>query len=489
MPHRNRKFIKRNRYRKLKNLANIPNNAVVNLSNHKLTEPQLTLLAKGLGFSPIPAPQHKISLIRDTLLFNRTIRLQHHFQVKERTATTPADPYKPPSGWVPKASQNKQLDAYLNVITEEIVNDLNTPKRRYHNISREERTAITELRENPNIIIKPADKGGAVVILNLHEYLQEAHRQLEDRDTYTKLNEDLNPKITKEITNFVNSINNKISTNLAKYIIPKNWRTPIFYLLPKIHKPGNPGRPIVSAINAPTANMSEVVDNILKPLAQNVKSYLKDTTQFLNEINKITPIPQNSILMTADVKSLYTSIPHREGILATKEKLETRAEKEIPTWIILRFIHFILTKNCFEFNNEFYLQTNGTSMGTKMAPEYAIIFMDNLEQKFLESQPHKPLVWLRYIDDIFMIWPHSCEALDAFKISLNSYHKTIKFTFETSDTEIHFLDTIIKKDNQGNLITSLYTKPTDAHLYLHYNSCHPQSQKRSIPYSQAIRIR
>ena len=127
-------------------------------------------------------------------------------------------------------------------------------------------------------------------------------------------------------------------------------------------------------------------------------------------------------------------------------------------------------------------------MGTKCAPSYVIIFMGKFEED-LSCQHIPPLVWRRYIDNVFLIWPHSREELDSFISHLNQVHNTIKFTSDISDTSVNFLVVKITKDIHGRLTTSLYTKPTDAHLYLHYSSYHPIQQKKSIPYSQAVRIR
>jgi hypothetical protein len=74
-------------------------------------------------------------------------------------------------------------------------------------------------------------------------------------------------------------------------------------------------------------------------------------------------------------------------------------------------------------------------------------------------------------------------------IFLNDFHPSIKFTYEISNKEAHFLDVTVLKDKNGLIQTSLYTKPTDAHMELHYTSHHPIHQKKSIPYSQAVRIR
>ena len=71
---------------------------------------------------------------------------------------------------------------------------------------------------------------------------------------------------------------------------------------------------------------------------------------------------------------------------------------------------------------------------------------------------------------------------------LHSFHDTIKFTVEYSKKSITFLDvTTYQEDNW--IKSTLYVKPTDSHSYLDYYSCHPQTIKRSIPYSQFLRMR
>ena len=66
---------------------------------------------------------------------------------------------------------------------------------------------------------------------------------------------------------------------------------------------------------------------------------------------------------------------------------------------------FVLNNNddIFTFNNTAYQQKLGTAVGTKFSPRYTCIYMDEVERKFLETQSKKPLIWLRYIDDIFFI--------------------------------------------------------------------------------------
>ena len=167
-----------------------------------------------------------------------------------------------------------------------------------------------------------------------------------------------------------------------------------------------------------------------------------------------------------------------------KEALDRCATQEIKTWIILRLMLFVLQKHCFEFNDKFYKQISGTIMGTKSAHSNAITFMTYLKSQFFATQRLKSLVWLRYIDDIFMIWPHTRQELSSFMASLNSFHNAIKFTCDADKYTANFQDVQIRKDDWEKLHTSVYTKPTDTHMYLHYLFFHPEHLKRSISLQQ-----
>ena len=115
----------------------------------------------------------------------------------------------------------------------------------------------------------------------------------------------------------------------------------------------------------------------------------------------------------------------------------------------------------------------------KMAPTYANIFMYCVENTFLSTFNLQPTAYLRYIDDIFLIWPHGIDTLETFLEDANRTHPNISFTHEYSTTAVSFLDVIIKINN-GIIATSSYQKTnTDNDRYLHYTSCHPMHMKNS----------
>ena len=230
----------------------------------------------------------------------------------------------------------------------------------------------------------------------------------------------------------------QIDKRTKEFLTPHHPRPARFYLLPKIHKPGNPGRPIVASNGAPTENISRFVDFFLQPRVAEIPSYIRDTTDFINKLRRLPILPIGTLLVTLDVSSLYTNIPHEEGITACEEALNLRESLIPPTADVCQLIRFILSMNAFNFNNKYYLQIHGTAMGTRMAPSYANLFMGKLEREFLQTQNILPRVWWRFIDDIFAIWTHGEPSLRTFVENLNRHHPTIKFTANWSAEQVSF---------------------------------------------------
>lgn len=99
------------------------------------------------------------------------------------------------------------------------------------------------------------------------------------------------------------------------------------------------------------------------------------------------------------------------------------------------------SQNDFEFNGHFHLQTHGTAMRKKFVPAYVNIYMVEWEWTVFPKWPKKPMVYRRYLDDIFGIWPHPVEELHHFMNILNCHHETIHLKHEIQMEKISFLDT------------------------------------------------
>ena len=141
----------------------------------------------------------------------------------------------------------------------------------------------------------------------------------------------------------------------ATNLIIDNPKCARFYPRPKIHKTYNTRRPIVSNCSFPTERDSKYLDEILNPIVENLRSYVKDSTHVLNIFENLNYTDSHRpILFTMDVILLYTVIPHGEGLKAIEHFLNTRNVQDPPTNTIIRLADFVLTWNVFEFDKKFY---------------------------------------------------------------------------------------------------------------------------------------
>ena len=429
------------------------------------------------------------------------MRLHHKYHEEnpeesaEESGEEEESPHKllrPSKGYKPEDHEmDTNIMRYKTTVLNEMKIELANKRRPRFNTTKEERRAMKTLKTNKDIVIKPADKGGAIVVMNKQDYIDEGMRQLANKDHYREL-ENTHQTIKqfiKEVKSTLDTILRKeyISEDLHKILVRTHPRTSNLYLLPKIHKKNNPGRPIINSIGSLTETLSAFIDEILRRYSKLAKSYVKDTSHFLH-LTKNLKVKETDQLVTVDVTALYTNIPHIDGIKRVVKFIRNHGATPQEIELCETLLPHILQKNYFQFNDKIYLQISGTAMGTRCAPNYAIIFMAEIEEDFLASQDIIPATWLRFIDDIFMIWNHPKEDLNRFITNLNNFHKTIKFTMESSDYGLPFLDTFIYKED-NTLKTRVYHKPTDNKQYLLYTSCHPKNQKDAIPYGLLVRAK
>jgi len=194
-----------------------------------------------------------------------------------------------------------------------------------------------------------------------------------------------------------------------------------------------------------------------------------------------------------DVESLYTNIDNKVGFESVKQAFLDNPDPERPDEEVLTLLLTSLENNDFTFNGDWFLQTSGTAMGKKFAPNYANIFMAKWEKEALSKCLKQPQCYYRYLDDIFIIWPHSKEDFIAFLNTLNAHHPNIKLKSTISAKSISFLDVTLFKgtgfQQDGVLDTKVYFKPTDTHELLHKTSYHPSHTFRGIVRSQILRFK
>ena len=258
------------------------------------------------------------------------------------------------------------------------------------------------------------------------------------------------------------------------------------YGSPKVHKPGCPLRPIVEGIGSCTYNVAKALKDILRPIEGDPQFYIKDSKDFTSKLQEIT-VKEDEILASHDVVSLFTNVPIERALDIIKDKLhdDTKLKKRTNLGVedVTELLALVLNTTYFQYKGTIYQQKFGAAMGGPCSPVVANIVMDHLFRKCQETAPEniRPRVALKFVDDSFEVVKKA--SLDALTDHMNQLDETgnLKFTSEEeSDNRLPFLDTLVHRNGDGSLSTSVYRKPTHTDQYLHFTSHHTLALSRSV---------
>ena len=155
-------------------------------------------------------------------------------------------------------------------------------------------------------------------------------------------------------------------------------------------------------------------------IAQGLPSFIKDTSHLINKIehlNKEGPLPENALLVSWDVVSMFPNIDNTLGISAVERALNSRSVKIPSTECITEAVEICLKSNNCQFGDRNYLQQHGTAMGPKNACSYADLAMGVIDDKVKEGEI-KPKLWWRYQDDIFAFYIGRRENLSSWNLPI-----------------------------------------------------------------------
>ena len=494
---------------------------VFNISSFSLGQHHLKLLSHGTKFTPVTKGNY-VDAKKCTDDFIRKLKIKYAFHDEE---------YEDDSLCRNKSTKQIRIhDDELNQILKKIESVEPTPKQTSDNLSEIERKALRELMDDNNLVIKEADKGGALIIMNNEFYKNKLvlKDHLSNTDTYKKIPPDADKKTMQKLIELVQKHDGCLTAKEKEYVKDQNWRSSEFYIRPKVHKcktileevkkssehvlnlsgaPDLSGRPIVAGTKAPTRHLSDLISEILRPIVETQTSYVKDDWDYLRKLPR--KLNGKFKLFGCDITSLYTSIPHELGLKAVEYWLKRSRhliKDRFTNEFILESIEFLLKNNNFVFDNEMYNQLKGTAMGASFAAFYACLTIGYLEETKLYpklqqqfSQDEANIIketYKRFMDDgiVFLPWT-ACK--DTFLALLNEMDPSIKFTLENTEQvqyhsrtmeRLNFLDLSIILDDQGAIHTDVHYKPTNSHDYLHYDSFHPEHTLNNIPYCLAKRI-
>ena len=352
------------------------------------------------------------------------------------------------------------------------------------NISQDEFRALKYFKNEKPFIVAECDKNVGIAFIPHTLYNSLALSHLNDDKLYLNLEE--NPLNSKSfiIKNCLENLlqNKDISKNLFKGLIIKDPKIGKFRLLPKLHKSKYSSRPIINCVSHPTSLICLLIDLVLQPFVFSCESYLKDSQNLIQKRLDLV-FPSDSKLYSCDFESLYTNINLRHALVIISEFIAKNfVSYHLSSNGFFNLLKLVFENNIFSFNKKFYIQISGIAMGSKCGPSIANIYVYLLEKKFLTI--HKPLFYVRFIDDIFVITKKEFE-IDLLKRNF----VPLKLNIDTNET-VNFLDlNICLNYITGKLNFSLYIKPTNTFSYLLTTSNHPSFIFKNIPKSLFFRIR
>lgn len=349
---------------------------------------------------------------------------------------------------------------------------------------------IKQLTKNNNIIIKPADKNLGLCIIKKERYNDLCMNILSDTNTYNSTPDLIKKKETFPKLRKILNGHDKLWSRKRKFDREQNQlsylaksllqlennpqcRPARFYILPKMHKVPTTGRPIASCLNTPSYYTSVYLHNILYPLLKTLSNICLSSRSILAELNSLRLDYNENCILCADVKSLYPSIPIDFGLTAITSVLQRFPNlinfTEIP--FIIDLLNWVLRTNYLEHDNHLYLQISGTAMGTPLAVAYANLVLWYIETDCLDL---KPIMYKRYIDDLFVITKTEQQAhqiIDLFQSKCPS----IQLDAITIDKKGIFLDLEIKIVESGLITYKIYQKPMNKYLYIPPTSAHSKA--------------
>ena len=167
-------------------------------------------------------------------------------------------------------------------------------------------------------------------------------------------------------------------------------------------------------------------------------------------------------MVSYDVTALFTSVPIPPVLKIIEEKLtKDKALQQRTTMTIkhiIKLLEFCLRSAYFVFQGQHYEQVEGAAMGLPLSPIVANISMEHFETKALETAPHPPSLWKRFVDDTFVILDTTHK--EEFFQDINGIEEKIQFTAENTraDGSLPFLDTLVTAKGDESLSTSIYRK-------------------------------
>ena len=336
------------------------------------------------------------------------------------------------------------------------------------------RDTARRLRQAENITIRRADKTAALVLIDTNEYHTKLDEILSDQTKFQRITRNPIETIKREANRIIERVNASCTINLPP--IQGDFEAGYIYGNVKTHKQGNPLRPIISQIPTPTYHLAKTLNSILTPYTPS-KYCVKSSAEFLEMIKRT---PQDGIIASMDVESLFTNVPVDETINLILDRVyrdNSTPNLDIPEDALRALLELCTKKAPFISNKGLlYTQIDGVAMGSPLGVLFANFYMGIIEERVFSQNP-PPQTYCRYVDDTYICVPHDDDIhrlIQDFKDN-----SELNFTFEKSvEGALPFLDVLVTCKPSGTE-TSVYRKKTDLGMCLNGDSECPRKFKNS----------
>ena len=367
-----------------------------------------------------------------------------------------------------------------------------------------QRRALQALQQQDDFLIVQCDKNLGPAIMQKEDYIATAFRDhLNDRSTYKYLTPVFAKwfaiKLKQDILSWLNTYKVSLPKTTVAFMKRKlEENTDPFgylYLTMKVHKGDNPvkSRPIASASGSLLEPLGLVINHMLQPIAQKQRSYFKNSLELKQMLLAHNPFPANSYVGTADAQSMYTNIPTQQALRMIKEYLIKLNDPDINVHAIMSGLRLIMTCNVINFGDTCWQQVNGSAMGVSPAPPYATIYFGIHEERIQQEFTPNLLFYRRYIDDVIYVWTQTGDTLadqaawHSFKQQMNAC-PGLTWDFSPLGRSVDFMDLTISLDGSNQVVTTLYEKKLNLHLYIPPNSAHPPGVLHGLIFGHIRRI-
>ena len=367
------------------------------------------------------------------------------------------------------------------------------------NLSFAEREALRHLKHAPEMIIKPADKNLGLVVMRLSDYRDAVRVHVCDCNVYEEVAdiEKAKEKACRELLTIANRYEALLGKAAYDFVLLGlgMQEVPHLYILPKLHKMKQMqapiiGRPIAACHSWISTNLSIYVSDLLQGALARYDTILQDRTHLISLLEH-TEVTADTYLLTFDVESLYPCIDQVDCVLACAEAVQGSSMQRS---MVGDFVQYILQNNIVQVEGKYYRQKSGGAMGTNFLPQAAQLYLAIKWEQPLKAKLGAafPSVFKRFIDDGFVIFTGSLQALHAFVAVLNDQLPNINITHKFSQFQVDFMDLVVYKSGPTvagtrALKVRTHQKALNKYLYIPHSSFHHPGMFRSFINAELIR--